>query len=96
MQKTILKKILFLGIEHVEYNDRQITIHNNSKPNTVYTLTIQSGTLKDIHGQTLEHDHSKQPIQFHVHDSPPLVGDISGATGIEQKTLIRNKRRNLL
>ncbi|CAF4059326.1 unnamed protein product, partial [Adineta steineri] len=27
-----------LGIEHVEYNDRQITIHNNSKPNTIYTL----------------------------------------------------------
>ncbi|CAF4189665.1 unnamed protein product, partial [Adineta steineri] len=71
-----------LGIEHVEYNDRQITIHNNSKPNTIYTLVMQSGVLKDIHGQTLEHDNSEQPIQFHVHDSPPLVGDISGATGM--------------
>ncbi|CAF1121901.1 unnamed protein product [Rotaria sordida] len=73
---------VILGVEHTEYNDRQITIHNNSKPNTVYTLVIQSGTLKDIHGQTLEHDHSEQPIQFHVHDSPPLRGDISGATGL--------------
>ncbi|CAF4067229.1 unnamed protein product, partial [Adineta steineri] len=71
-----------LGIEHVEYNDRQITIHNNSKPNTIYTLVIQSELLKDIHGQTLEHDHSEQPIQLHVHDSPALLRDISGATGM--------------
>ncbi|CAF4004957.1 unnamed protein product, partial [Adineta steineri] len=71
-----------LGIEHVEHDNRQIIIHNNSKPNTIYTLVIQSGVLKDIHGQTLEHDNSEQPIQFHVHDSPPLVGDISGATGM--------------
>ncbi|CAF4381595.1 unnamed protein product, partial [Rotaria sordida] len=80
MQKTSFKGKVILGIEHTEYNDRQITIHNNSTPNTIYTLVIQSGTLKDIHGQTLEHDHSEQPIQFHVHDSPPLLDDISGAT----------------
>ncbi|CAF1253132.1 unnamed protein product [Rotaria sordida] len=71
-----------LGIEHSEYNDQQITIHNNSKPNTIYTLVIESGKLKDIHGQTLEHDYSEQPIQFYIHDSPPLQGDISGATGM--------------
>jgi hypothetical protein len=72
---------VILGIEHTENNDRQIIIYNNSKPNTVYALVIQPGTLKDIHGQTLEHDHSEQPVQFHVHDSPLLLGDISGATG---------------
>lgn len=77
-----IERNLILGIEHTKHNDQQITIYNNSKPNTVYTLTIQTGILKDIHGQTLEHDFSKQPIQFQVHDSPPLVGDISGATGI--------------
>ncbi|CAF4486725.1 unnamed protein product, partial [Rotaria sp. Silwood2] len=71
-----------LGIEHVEYNDQQLTIHNNSKPNTVYTLVIESEKLKDIHGQILEHDHVERPVQFHVHDSPPLMGDISGATGM--------------
>ncbi|CAF4114154.1 unnamed protein product, partial [Adineta steineri] len=71
-----------LGIEHVKHNDRQITIHNNSKPNTIYTLVIQSELLKDVHDQTLEHDDSEQPIQFHVHGPPPLVGDISGATGM--------------
>jgi hypothetical protein len=75
------KQKIILGIEHAAYDDRQITIHNNSKPNTVYTLIIQSGILKDIYGQTLEHNLSKQPIQFHVHDSAPLIGDISGATG---------------
>ncbi|CAF2761726.1 unnamed protein product [Rotaria sp. Silwood2] len=71
-----------LGIEHTQDNDRQITFYNNSKPNTVYTLLIQSASLKDVHGQTLEHDHSDKPIQFHVHDSPPLIGSISGATGM--------------
>ncbi|CAF3181371.1 unnamed protein product [Rotaria sp. Silwood2] len=71
-----------LGIEHMEYNDRQVTIHNNSKPNTVYTLVIEAGSLKDIHGQTLEHDFSAKPVQFKVHDPPPLMGDISGATGM--------------
>ncbi|CAF5011751.1 unnamed protein product, partial [Rotaria sp. Silwood1] len=71
-----------LGIEHTQDNDRQITFYNNSKPNTVYTLLIQSASLKDVHGQTLEHDHSDKPIQFHVHDSPPLIGNISGATGM--------------
>ncbi|CAF1370238.1 unnamed protein product [Adineta steineri] len=85
INKTLFKiepEVSELGIEHIEHNNRQITIHNNSKPNTIFTLVIQSGVLKDIHGQTLEHDHSEQPIQFHVHDSPPLVGDISGATGM--------------
>ncbi|CAF3755727.1 unnamed protein product [Rotaria sp. Silwood1] len=71
-----------LGIEHMEYNDRQVTIHNDSKPNTVYTLVIEAESLKDIHGQTLEHDFSAKPIQFKVHDPPPLMGDISGATGM--------------
>ena len=71
-----------LGIEHVEYDDRQILIHNNSKANTVYTLVIQPGVLKDVHDQTLEHDHAEQPIRFHVHDDPPLSGDLSGATGM--------------
>ncbi|UJR17435.1 hypothetical protein I4U23_004330 [Adineta vaga] len=90
LDRSTINKSLFkiepevsgLGIEHVEYNDQQITIHNSSKPNTVYTLVIQSGVLKDIHGQTLEHDHAEQPIQFHVHDSPPLTGQISGAMGM--------------
>ncbi|CAF1355694.1 unnamed protein product [Rotaria sp. Silwood1] len=71
-----------LGIEHVEHNDREITIHNDSKPNTVYKLLIEAASLKDIYGQTLEHDFSAKPIQFKVHDSPPLTGDISGATGM--------------
>ena len=76
------REICFLvGIAHTEYNDQQITIYNNSKPNTIYTLLIQPEALKDIHGQTLQHDDAEQLIQFHVHDSPPLVGDISGATG---------------
>ena len=70
-----------LGIEHTPDNGAQIVIYNNSKPNTVYTLSIQPGTLKDTHGQTLERDHSDQSIQFHVHDSPPLIGSLSGATG---------------
>ncbi|CAF4209806.1 unnamed protein product [Rotaria socialis] len=71
-----------LGIEHTQDNDRQITFYNNSKANTIYTLLIQSTSLKDIHGQTLEHDRSDKPIQFHVHDSPPSIGNISGATGM--------------
>jgi len=79
---NIQPEITNLGIEIAEYNNQYITIHNNSKANTVYTLTIKPELLKDIHGQTLEHDHSKQPIQFHVHDSPPSSGHISGATGI--------------
>ncbi|CAF3912925.1 unnamed protein product [Adineta steineri] len=90
LDRSTINKSLFkiepevngLGIEHVEYNDRQITIHNNSKPNTIYTLTIQTEMLKDIHGQTLEHDFTEQSIQFHVHDSPPLAGHLSGATGM--------------
>jgi hypothetical protein len=71
-----------LGIEIAEYNNQYITIHNDSKANTVYTLTIKPGLIKDIHGQSLEHDFAKQPIQFHVHDSPPSRGHISGATGM--------------
>lgn len=77
-----LKKNFTLGIEHTEHNDQQLTFYNNSKPNTVYTLLIQSASLRDIHGQTLEYDHSQSSIQFHVHDSPPLIGNISGATGM--------------
>jgi hypothetical protein len=73
-----LKGNFILGIEHTQDNGGHIVIYNNSKPNTVYTLSIQPGKLKDIHGQTLEHDLS---IQFHVHDSPPLIGSLSGATG---------------
>ncbi|CAF2687585.1 unnamed protein product [Rotaria sp. Silwood2] len=71
-----------LDIEHTQHNDRQITFYNNSKPNTVYTPLMQSASLKDIHGQALEHDHSDKLIQFHVHDSPSLVGHVSGATGM--------------
>ncbi|CAF1586048.1 unnamed protein product, partial [Adineta ricciae] len=85
INKSIFKvepEVTGLGIEHIEYNNQQITIHNNSKPNTVYTLTIQPDVLKDIHGQTLEHDFAAQPIQFHVHDSPPPQGHLSGATGM--------------
>jgi len=78
----IKPEITDLGIEHVEYDDRQIIIHNNSKPNTIYTLTIQSGSLGDLHGQTLDHDHTAQPIHFHVHDAPPPSGNLSGATGM--------------
>ncbi|CAF3143752.1 unnamed protein product [Rotaria sp. Silwood2] len=67
------------GIEHREYNDRRIIIHNNSQPNTVYRLFIQPGLLKDIHGQVLEQDDSDQPIQFHVDDlNSPLFGALSG------------------
>jgi hypothetical protein len=84
---NIQPKITNLGIEHVEYSNQQITIHNNSKANTVYTLTIQPGLIKDIHGQTLEHDFTEQPIQFHVHDSPPLQGHLSGATGTLTKSI---------
>ncbi|CAF3272562.1 unnamed protein product [Rotaria sp. Silwood2] len=83
IKKSIFKfepeKKVLLGIEHIEYNDRKILIHNDSQPNTVYTLLIQSGILKDIHGQTLEHDHSDQPIQFHVDDlNTPLYGTLRG------------------
>ncbi|CAF1018384.1 unnamed protein product [Adineta steineri] len=85
INKSLFKiepEVSALGIAHIDYNEREIIIHNNSKPNTIYTLVIQSGILKDIHGQTLEHDYSEQPIQFHVHDFPPLVGDLSGVTGM--------------
>jgi hypothetical protein len=68
-----------LGIEIAEYNNQYITIHNDSKANTIYTLNIKPGSIKDIHGQSLD---TKQSIQFHVHDSPPSSGHISGATGI--------------
>ncbi|CAF4446595.1 unnamed protein product, partial [Didymodactylos carnosus] len=71
-----------LGIEHTKDNDRQIIIHNSSEPNTVYKLFIQSAAIKDIYGQRLEYNNSDNSIQFHVHDPPPLIGDISGATGI--------------
>ncbi|CAF3928617.1 unnamed protein product [Rotaria sp. Silwood1] len=81
IKKSIFKfepeKKVLLGIEHIEYNDRQILIHNDSQPNTVYTLFIQSGILEDIHGQPLEHDHSDQPIQFHVDNlNKPLFGTL--------------------
>ncbi|CAF0889863.1 unnamed protein product [Adineta ricciae] len=85
INKSIFKiepEVSGLGIEHVEHNDQHIIIHNNSKPNTVYTLTIQSEMLKDIHGQTLEHDFAAQPIEFHVHHSPPPRGHLSGVTGM--------------
>ncbi|CAF4359193.1 unnamed protein product [Rotaria sp. Silwood2] len=87
IKKSIFKfepeKKVLLGIEHIEYNDRKILIHNDSQPNTVYTLLIQSGILKDIHGQTLEHDHSDQPIQFHVDDlNTPLYGTLRGESGM--------------
>ncbi|CAF0948791.1 unnamed protein product [Didymodactylos carnosus] len=71
-----------LSIEHTKDNDRQIIIHNNSQPNTVYTLFVQSEVLKDIYSQKLERNNSDDSIQFHVHDSPPLIGHISGATGM--------------
>ncbi|CAF1241767.1 unnamed protein product, partial [Didymodactylos carnosus] len=70
-----------LGIEHTKDNDQQIIIHNNSEPNTIYTLFIQSETLKDIYGQILQHNNSDNLIQFRVHDSA-VIGDISGATGM--------------
>ncbi|CAF4572540.1 unnamed protein product, partial [Didymodactylos carnosus] len=43
---------------------------------------IQSAAMKDIYGQRLEQNNSNNSIQFHVHDPPPLIGDISGATGM--------------
>lgn len=78
----IIGKNLILGIEHTEHNNRQIIIYNGSKPNTIYTLIIETGLIKDTYGQTLEHDYSEQPIQFQVHDSPSLIGSIYGATGM--------------
>ena len=36
--------------------------------------------LKDIYGQTLEHDHSNEPIQFQVADSSSF-GNLSGESG---------------
>jgi len=71
-----------LGIEIVEYNSRCITIHNTSKANTLYTLTIKPNSIKDIHGQTLEHNFIEQPIQFSIHDSRPLEGHLFGTTGM--------------
>ncbi|CAF3824365.1 unnamed protein product [Rotaria sordida] len=90
LDRSTINKSLFrfepevngLGIEHTKYKDQHIILYNNSKPNTVYTLFIQSETLKDIHGQTLEHNYSDEPIQFHVHDSPPSVGYLQGETGM--------------
>ena len=71
-----------LGIEISEYNTQYVVIHNSSKQDTVYTLTLKADAIKDIHGQTLEHDFAKQPIQFHVHGPRPLRGHLSGATGM--------------
>ncbi|CAF1259579.1 unnamed protein product [Rotaria sp. Silwood1] len=89
IKKSIFKiepEVSDLGIEHRKYNSREILIHNNSQPNTVYTLFIQSGILKDIFGQTLEQDPSSQSIQFHVDDfNSPLSGVLQGESGIAQK-----------
>ncbi|CAF4288196.1 unnamed protein product [Rotaria socialis] len=90
LDHSTIKKSLFrfepevsgLGIEHTEDNDRKILLHNESQSNTIYTLLIQSEILKDIYGQTLQHDHSDQPIQFEVQaiDSPTL-GVLQGESG---------------
>ncbi|CAF3025123.1 unnamed protein product, partial [Rotaria sp. Silwood2] len=86
IKKSIFKiepEVSGLGIEHRKYNSREILIHNNSQPNTVYTLFIQSGILKDIFGQTLEQDHSSQSIQFHVDEfNSPLSGALQGESGM--------------
>ncbi|CAF3263406.1 unnamed protein product [Rotaria socialis] len=91
LDHSTIKKSLFrfepevsgLGIEHTEDNDRKILLHNESQSNTIYTLLIQSEILKDIYGQTLQHDHSDQPIQFEVQaiDSPTL-GVLQGESGM--------------
>ncbi|CAM2724480.1 unnamed protein product [Rotaria socialis] len=72
-----------LGIEHTDDDNKRITILNNSQPNTVYTLSIQRGMLKDVYGQTLEQDPTEQPIQFHIEESnSPLYGTLRGESGI--------------
>ncbi|CAF2071916.1 unnamed protein product [Rotaria magnacalcarata] len=83
VSKINLKETLLLGIEHTEDNDRKILLHNKSQSNTIYTLLIQLEILKDIYGQTLQHDHSDQPIQFEVQaiDSPTL-GVLQGESGM--------------
>ncbi|CAF0928260.1 unnamed protein product [Rotaria sordida] len=85
IKKSIFKfepEVAILSIEQREYDDREIIIRNNSQPNTVYSLFIQPGILKDIHGQALEQDHFDQPIQFHVNDSNSrLLGALSGESG---------------
>ncbi|CAF4520745.1 unnamed protein product [Rotaria socialis] len=91
LDHSTIKKSLFrfepevsgLGIEHTEDNDRKILLHNESQSNTIYTLLIQSEILKDIYGQTLQHDLSDQPIQFEVQaiDSPTL-GVLQGESGM--------------
>ncbi|CAF3636125.1 unnamed protein product [Rotaria socialis] len=83
VSKINLKEKLLLGIEHTEDNDRKILLHNESQSNTIYTLLIQSEILKDIYGQTLQHDLSDQPIQFEVQaiDSPTL-GVLQGESGM--------------
>ena len=83
---NIQPEITDLNIELSEQNTNQIIIQNNSKVNTVYTVNIKPGLLKDIYGQILEHDFAEQPVQFHVHDSSPLKRYLSGATGILTKT----------
>ncbi|CAF2054766.1 unnamed protein product, partial [Rotaria magnacalcarata] len=91
LDHSTIKKSLFrfepevsgLGIEHTEDNDREILLHNKSQSNTVYTLLIQSEILKDIYGQTLQHDPSDQPIQFEVQTiNSPILGVLRGESGM--------------
>ncbi|CAF4457013.1 unnamed protein product, partial [Rotaria sp. Silwood2] len=83
LDHSAIKKSIFkvepivsdLGIEHTNDYSKKITILNNSQPNTVYTLSIQPGILKDVYGQTFEQDPTEEPIQFHVEESnSPLYG----------------------
>ncbi|CAF3915943.1 unnamed protein product [Rotaria sp. Silwood1] len=80
--EPILKEKVLLGIEHTNDYSKKITILNNSQPNTVYTLSIQPGILKDVYGQTFEQDPTEEPIQFHVEESnSPLYGILRGESG---------------
>ncbi|CAF4016800.1 unnamed protein product [Rotaria sp. Silwood2] len=81
--EPILKEKVLLGIEHTNDYSNKITIFNNSQPDTVYTLSIQPGILKDVYGQTFEQDPTEEPIQFHVEESnSPLYGILRGESGI--------------
>ena len=78
----IQPEITDLTIELSKHNANEIFIYNKSNENTVYTITIESESIKDVYGQILDHNFVERPIQFHVHNSPPLRGDLSGANGM--------------
>jgi hypothetical protein len=49
--------------------------------------------LKDIYGQTLEHDYSDQPIEFYVKEfDSSSFGMLSGESGITQQIEFKKKK----